>query len=67
MGCRLLGNNRSEGKSRKSVLDLAYQRIGIYDLPYHCNRLVRLVGLAVFIKELLSKLISPTPFCWEIP
>ena len=45
---------------RKNILHLAYQRIGIYDLPGNFNRIYRLAGLAVFVKELLSKLGSPT-------
>ena len=59
MGLHLLSEGQSWGE-RKSVLHAAYQRIGIYDLPGNFNRIYRLAGLALFVKDLLSKLFSPT-------
>ena len=59
MGCSVLDRSQSR-RERKSALDLAYQIIGNYDLLYPVNRLVKLAGLAMFGKEPLSNLSSPT-------
>jgi hypothetical protein len=56
----LLSDSESRSQGSKSCLNIAYQRFGIYDLPYFFNREIRLIGLAEVFKDQMSKLFSPT-------